>query len=247
VKLREAASIRKSAKQSEVGDREGEEKREEGREEEIEEGADENPFISYCSFLSASLNVEDYMEHDHDAFFETMLLSICSDVRRNLNSPGYDMKILPATHWEAMARSDAEVWKKVEMKKLMLLKDMGVYEEVEDLPNGRKAIGCRWVYEFKLNESGEPPTAKARLVAQGFSQMPFVDYNATFAPVAKSVSIRFVAVYSVLHGWHLDCFDATRAFLWGDLVAVIYMCRPPGLGRGFWRLLKSLYGLKQAT
>lgn len=224
--------------------------------EEIEEDADENPFVSY---LSASLNVDDYMEWDHDSFFEMALLSIRSDIRRNPNTPGYDMKIPPATHWEAMARSDAEVWTTVEVKELNLLKEMGVYEEVDELPEGRKAIGCRWVYEFKLHESGEPPTAKARLVAQGFSQTPFVDYNATFAPVAKSVSVRFVAVYSILHGWDLNCFDATRAFLWGDLSVVIYMRRPPGLApihqpsalarlrrplgltRGFWCLLKSLY------
>lgn len=212
---------------------------------EIEEDADENSFVSYLS--SASLNVKDYMERDHDAFFETALLSIQSDICRNPNAPGYDMKIPPATHWEAMAWHDTEVWRKVEEKELTLLKDMGVYEEVDALPEGRKAIRCRWVYEFKLHKSGEPPMAKARLVTQGFSQIPYMDYNTTFAPVTKSVSVQFVTVYSVLQGWHLNCFDATRAFLWGDLAVIIYMHRPPGLARGFWQLLKLLYGLKQAS
>jgi len=120
------------------------------------------------------------------------------------------------------------------------------------LPEGRKAIGNRWVFEFKLDVDGGPPIYKARLVAQGFSQVPFVDYDATFAPVAKSASVRFVAVHSALHGWHLECFDATRAFLWGDLTRTIYMRYPPGYTsskglRGVWRLLKSLYGLKQAS
>jgi hypothetical protein len=124
---------------------------------------------------------------------------------------------------------------------------MGVYEDAEELPEGKKAIGCRWVYEFKINESGGPPTYKARLVAQGFSQVPFVDYDATFAPVAKSVTVRFVAVYSALQGWHLQCFDATRAFLHGGLVRVLFMRRPRPLPPGLWRLLKSIYGLKQAS
>jgi hypothetical protein len=139
----------------------------------------------------------------------------------------------------------------VEEKELGLLKGMGVYVE-EILPEGRRAIGNRWVFEYKINPDGGPPIPKARLVAQGFSQIPFVDYDATFAPVAKSVSVRFVAVYSSLNGWHLECFDATRAFLWGDLTKTIYMRYPPGYTSpsgldGVWRLLKSLYGLKQAS
>ena len=132
-----------------------------------------------------------------------------------------------------------------------MLKSMGVYVD-EELPEGRKAIGNRWVFEFKLDVDGGPPIYKACLVSQGFSQVPFVDYNATFAPVAKSASVRFVAVHSALHSWHLECFDATRAFLWGDLTRTIYMRYPPGYMspkniRGVWRLLKSLYGLKQAS
>ena len=160
------------------------------------------------------------------------------------------MTIPPANHHEAMLRSDAEEWRKVEEKELGMLKTMGVYVE-ELLPEGRKAIGNRWVFEYKVNPDGGPMIPKARLVAQGFSQIPFVDYDATFAPVAKSVSVHFVAVYSSLNGWHLECFDATRAFLWGDLTKTIYMRYPPGYSPsildGVWRLLKSLYGLKQAS
>ena len=200
---------------------------------------------------SASLDVQDYLQRDADAHFESALLSVRSDVSRNPSSSGYDMTIPPANHREAMLRSDAEDWKRVEEKELGMLKSMGVYVD-ELLPEGRKAIGNRWVFEFKIDPNGGPPVAKARLVAQGFSQVPFVDYDATFAPVAKSASVRFVAVYASLHGWHLECFDATRAFLWGDLTRTIYMRYPPGYTSSFdwegvWRLLKSLYGLKQAS
>ena len=199
----------------------------------------------------ASLNVDDYLQRDADGNFETAFLSLRSDVARDPRSPGYDMATPPANHREAMMRHDAEEWKKVEDKELEMLKSMGVYVD-ENLPEGRKAIGNRWVFEFKLDVNGGPPIYKARLVAQGFSQVPFIDYDATFAPVAKSVSVRFVAVHAALNGWHLESFDATRAFLWGDLTRTIYMRYPPGYVspeglRGVWRLLKSLYGLKQAS
>jgi len=200
---------------------------------------------------AVSLDVQDYLQRDADAVFESAFLSLRSDVARNPRSPGYDMTTPPANHREAMMRSDMEEWKKVEDKELEMLRSMGVYVD-EPLPEGRKAIGNRWVFEFKLDVDGGPPIYKARLVAQGFSQVPFVDYDATFAPVAKSASVRFVAVHSAIHGWHLECFDATRAFLWGDLTRTIYMRYPPGYvspapTRGVWRLLKSLYGLKQAS
>ena len=203
------------------------------------------------TMTAASLDVQEYLQRDVDAIFESALLSLRSDISRNPSSPGYDMTIPPANHREAMLRSDAEEWRRVEEKELGMLKTMGVYVE-EALPEGRKAIGNRWVFEFKIDPNGGPIIPKARLVAQGFSQVPFVDYDATFAPVAKSASVRFVAVHSSLNGWHLECFDATRAFLWGDLTRTIYMRYPPGYVspsglNGVWRLLKSLYGLKQAS
>ena len=225
----------------------------EGGDESEGEDDEENPFVAggfenaASLAMAASLDAEDYLRRDVDSLCEATLLSIRSDVRRNPLTEGYDMKIPPATHWEAERRTDAEEWRKVTEKELGDLKRMGVYEDVEELPEGKKAIGCRWVYEFKADESGGPPIYKARLVAQGFSQVPFVDYGATFAPVAKSVTVRFVAVYSALQGWHLQCIDATRAFLHGGLNRVVFMRRPPPLPPGIWRLLKSIYGLKQAS
>jgi hypothetical protein len=74
-----------------------------------------------------------------------------------------------------------------------------------------------------------------------------VDYGPTFAPIAKSVTVRFIAVYSTLQGWHLQCFNATQAFLHGGLTNKVFMCRPPPLPPGLWLLLKSIYGLKQVS
>lgn len=197
-----------------------------------------DPFNAVC----VSLDPVAYLDQDNQCVCESALLSIRSDAPRNPLVVGYDMSIPPATHREATGCPNATEWLRVEEKELSMLKDMGVYQE-ELLPVGHKAIGYRWVFEFKLVEGGSP-IHKARLVAQGFSQVVFIDYDATFAPVAKSVSIRLLAVYATLHGWHLETFDTTRAFLWGDLTHVIYMCSPPGYTPSFpgavWRLLKSL-------
>ena len=214
-------------------------------------GASETPTepLDSSNAVCVSLDPATYLDQDNQCICESALLSIRSDVPRNPLAVDYDMSIPPTTHREAIGRSDATEWLRVEQKELSMLKDMGVYQE-ELLPEGRKAIGCRWVFEFKLIEGGSP-IHKARLVAQGFSQVAFVDYNATFAPVVKSVSVRLLAVHATLNGWHLETFDATRAFLWGDLTRLIYMRCPPGytpsLPGAVWRLLKSLYGLKQAS
>jgi hypothetical protein len=111
----------------------------------------------------ASLDVDDYLQRDADGVFETALLSRRSDVVRDPRSPGYDVTTPPGNHREAMMRHDAEEWKKVEDKELAMLKSMGVYVD-ENLPERRKAIGNRWVFEFKLDVEGGPPIYKARLV-----------------------------------------------------------------------------------
>ena len=170
---------------------------------------DENPFVgggfeNVDSLpIVASLDADDYLQWNVDSLSKAMLLLIHSSTHRNPHDEGYDMSIPLANYWEAEWRMDAEEWKKVMEKELEDLKRMGVYEDAEELPEGKRAIGCHWVYKFKINESGIPPIYKAQLVAQGFLQVPFVDYDVTFTPVVKSVTVHFIAVYSALQGWHL--------------------------------------------
>jgi ribosomal protein S27E len=186
---------------------------------------------------AASLDADDYLQCDIDSLCGATLLSIRSDVRQNPYADGYDMFIPTATHWEAEMHTDATEWHWVMEKELGDLKRMGVYEDIDALPEGKKAIGCRWVYEFKIDESGGPPIYKTCLVAQSFSQVPFMDYGATFAP---EVTVRFGAVYSALQGWDLQCFDTTCTFLW-DLAIVIFMRRPPPLPPGLCRLVMWIH------
>jgi hypothetical protein len=104
------------------------------------------------------------------------------------------------------------------------------------LPVGRKAIGNHWVLEFKEDNKGGP-VYKAHLVAQGFSQIPGVDYGATFAPILKTASLRIIAALTCKNNWDLDTFDVTRAFLWGVLKEEIYMCQPKGFEQGDWKVM----------
>jgi hypothetical protein len=155
-----------------------------------------------------------------------------------------------------MRRPDATVWEAVAQKELGMIRDMGVYS-LARLPPGRKAIGSRFVFEFKIDRENLIP--KARLVAKGFHQVPGVDFGKTFAPVAKAATIRMISAVACHLGWHLECFDATRAFLWGELEEELYMklpdgfvlpsdvTFPPGFLELVWRLWRSIYGLKQAS
>ena len=85
------------------------------------------------------------------------------------------------------------------------------------LPKGRKLVRCKWVYRTKYASDGSVARLKARLVAKGFSQVEGIEYNETFAPIAKMNSIRLVLSLAALHNWEFQQMDVKSAFLHGDL------------------------------
>ena len=99
----------------------------------------------------------------------------------------------PQSLAEAKRGRDWPFWEKAIFKELKTLGEAGTLELV-DLPAGANLVGSKWVFRVKKDASRHVIHFKVCLVAQGFSQVPGVDYFDTFAPVAKLASIRTVLV-----------------------------------------------------
>jgi hypothetical protein len=119
------------------------------------------------------------------------------------------------------------------------------------LPPGRTAIGCRWVFRAKYDSDGRVNRFKARLVAKGYAQKYGIDYDETFSPVVRFSSIRTLLAFAVQNNMVIHQMDVVTAFLNGRLDEDIYMRQPEGYVQSgkehlVCKLEKSLYGLKQS-
>ena len=114
------------------------------------------------------------------------------------------------------------------------------------MPNGRKCIKNRWVFDVKRNGIFRP-----RLVACGYSQVPGVDFTESYAPVINDVTWRILLVAKMVLGLNAKIIDVETAFLHGDLEEEIYMESPDGLGHNKGedcvKLERSMYGLVQGA
>ncbi|MCO5571831.1 hypothetical protein L7F22_025579 [Adiantum nelumboides] len=95
--------------------------------------------------------------------------------------------------------------------------------ELAPLPKGKKPTRCRWVYKIKHNSDGSVSRYKARLVAKEYAQMYGIDYEETFAHVAKMATVRAVIAVATTKGWIVHQMDVKNAFLHGDLQEKVYM------------------------
>ena len=143
-------------------------------------------------------------------------------------------------------------WEKAIFEELKTLEEAGTWELI-DPPAGANIVGSKWVFCVKKDAAGHVVQFKACLVAQGFSQVPGVDYFDTFAPVAKLASIRTVLAMAAKLNFELHQIDIKSAYLNGELTEAenIYMKQPPGYSAPnssgkVCHLMKTLYGLKKS-
>ncbi|GJU58609.1 putative ribonuclease H-like domain-containing protein [Tanacetum coccineum] len=120
-----------------------------------------------------------------------------------------------------------------------------------DLPNGKRAIGTKWVFRNKKDERGIVIKNKARLVAQGYTQEERIDYDEVFAPVARIEAIRLFLAYASFKDFVVYQMDVKSAFLYGKIEEEVYVCQPPGFEDPnfpdrVYKVEKALYGLHQA-
>ena len=151
---------------------------------------------------------------------------------------------------EALASEWADQWSAVTIAELNALSEKGTYELV-DLLQECRAIGVKWVFKVKYNVDGTIQKFKARLVAKRFSQRCSIDYNETFASVARMNSMRIFFAVAAWEGLIVEQMDVDNTYLNEWMDKEVYMKQPPGYAnparpKAVCRLLKSLYGLKQA-
>ena len=144
-------------------------------------------------------------------------------------------------------------WRDAIRKEFRCMIEKGVWRKVKSSSMGsdRRLVGCVWVFKKKKNG-----VYRARLCAQGFTQVPGIDHKDNFSPVVTDVTFRVVMVLAFVFGWIAEIVDVETAFLYGELEEEIYMRIPIGLSDYLegencngecLLLLKGIYGLVQSA
>jgi Reverse transcriptase (RNA-dependent DNA polymerase) len=156
----------------------------------------------------------------------------------------------------ALASPEREYWIAGARDELQSLRDLDVFVLVprSSVPAGQRPLKGKLVCKRKRDDAGNIVRYKVRYVAKGYAQQYGVDYDKTTAPTARLKSFRAILHVAASLGWDLQQFDIKTAFLHGILPEeeTMFMEQPPGFatpGKEDWvmRLMKSIYGMKQAS
>jgi hypothetical protein len=152
----------------------------------------------------------------------------------------------PANRDEAMAGEDANLWRESEAVEFAALEDnqTWVYVQRSDVPKGSKVLSGRWVYTIKSDGR-----YKSRWTAKGYQQVKDRDFDEIFAPGSNASASRVFLAAAAYLDLELTHIDVSAAFLHGECKEEVYVEQPHGHERGngmVCKLLKSLYGLRQA-
>jgi hypothetical protein len=186
---------------------------------------------------------EKHIEHSHELKTDMIgPLSFAATVKRG-------EQYIPQTYKDAITCPDAKHWIIAIETEMNNLISMGTWKEVP-LKKGVKPVQCKWVFAIKMKD-GKPHRYKARLVVKGYTQKKGIDYHATFSPVAHAETVKTLLTEAFMRNMKITQIDVTAAFLNGDIDVEIFMKHPKGMVpaglKTTLQLLKSLYGLKQAS
>ena len=163
----------------------------------------------------------------------------------------YKVANIPDCYKQALTLPEANKWQEAMEVEMRALTDNNTFELVPR-PEDRQIVGAKWVYTIKTNQDGEE-TYKARFVAKGYSQIPDVDYQETFAPTARMSSVRMLLQRAVQSDMVIHQMDVKTAYLNAPIDCEIYIEQPEGFEtkaqngeKLVCKLKKSLYGLKQS-
>ncbi|GJW38495.1 retrovirus-related pol polyprotein from transposon TNT 1-94 [Tanacetum coccineum] len=146
----------------------------------------------------------------------------CSDAEND--DSGADINILDTYFRVVQALKDPS-WIEAMQEELLQFKLQEVWTLVE-LPNGKRAIGTKWVFKNKKDERGIVIKNKARLVAQGYKQEEGIHYDEVFAAIARIKAIRLFLAYASYKDFVVYQMDVKSAFLYGKIEKEVYVCQP---------------------
>ena len=189
------------------------------------------------------------------------LVSICSllfislsAIENAINTVKGHSIFEPRTYKDAMNCPDAAEWIESMKREFQTLLANNTFQIISssEIPKGRKLLKAKWVYKVKTDSLGNLASRKSRLVAKGYTEVPGVDFFEIFHPVGQGQTFRLLLVKALCSLLLIFHIDIKGAFLHANLKETIYMQLPPGTDLTMngevvvVRLLKSLYGLKQA-
>lgn len=114
------------------------------------------------------------------------------------------LNILEPSNYEEASKSDE--WSAAMHEEMESIDRNNTWDLVE-FPEGKAPIGCKWLYKPKINANGSVQKFKARLVAKGYSQQEGIDFDDSFAAVAKLNTIRMLIYLAKIHKWKLHQLD----------------------------------------
>ncbi|GJS95172.1 retrovirus-related pol polyprotein from transposon TNT 1-94 [Tanacetum coccineum] len=194
----------------------------------------------------------------NDPYFDILILEVSSD--QSLSSDSihtiqalfcyYDAfltTVEPKTYKDALTQA---CWIKAMQEELNEFERLEVWELVPQ-PDKVMVITLKWIYKVKLDELGGILKNKARLVARGYCQEEGIDFEESFAPVARLEAIRIFLAFAAHMNMVVYQMDVKITFLNGNLREEVYVSQPDGFvdkdnPNHVYKLKKALYGLKQA-